>query len=78
VLLRADALHPEDALTHNALGTLNADRKKYAAAEKEYRQALIDDPSSRSARYNLAMGNFTAGPVLAASDSLQPKLRIVS
>lgn len=55
VLFRADDLHPEDALTHNALGTLAASRHKFPAAEKEYRQALHDEPTNRSARYNLAI-----------------------
>jgi len=55
VLFHADGTRPEDALAHNALGTLAATRHDSAAAEKEYRQALQDDPSNRSARYNLAV-----------------------
>jgi tetratricopeptide (TPR) repeat protein len=55
VLFRTDGSRPEDALAHNALGALAAARRNATLAEKEYRQALIDDPSNLSARYNLAL-----------------------
>jgi tetratricopeptide (TPR) repeat protein len=70
VLFHADGTRPEDALTHNALGTLAAARHDSAAAEKEYRQALRDAPSNLSARYNLAMLLTSGGRVSQEAEDL--------
>jgi tetratricopeptide (TPR) repeat protein len=70
VLLHADGTHPEDALSHNALGTLAAMRHNRDAAEKEYRQALLDDPGNRSARYNLAALLSSGGRVSPEAEAL--------
>ncbi len=70
ILLRADGARPEDARTHNALGSLAAAARKNAAAENEYRQALRDDPSNRSVRYNLALLLTSAGRTSQEAENL--------
>jgi tetratricopeptide (TPR) repeat protein len=70
VLFHVDGRRPEDALIHNALGTLAATRPNERAAEKEYRHALADDPLNKSVRYNLAVLLTSDDKVSAEAEAL--------
>jgi tetratricopeptide (TPR) repeat protein len=39
----------------DALGTLETERRRWSRAEKDFRQAIADDPQSLNARHNLAL-----------------------
>jgi tetratricopeptide (TPR) repeat protein len=70
ILAHPDGRQPEDALVHNALGTLAAARKSSSAAEREYREAIREDGSDLSARYNLAVLLSSGERTSAESENL--------
>ena len=63
-LKNAPAVTPskERANIHNALGSLEAARKKWTAAKADYEQALQDSPGLNAANYNLAVLLSRDGP----------------